>query len=104
MRQATTHERPDWVPRRLTLYEKRSRSTRWLVERPERLLGWWLFLVVVGLLGIVVFVLIGKPGYYAVPVIVPGLLQLVVDLVYIPRAFRAWRDSGGRSVAARSER
>jgi hypothetical protein len=104
MRQATSHDRPDWVPRRLMLYEKRSRSTRWLVERPERLLGWRLFVVLVSLLGVVVFVLIGKPGYDAVPVIVPGLLQLVVDLVYIPRAFRAWRDSGGRSAATRSER
>jgi hypothetical protein len=87
----------------LTLYEKRSRTTRWLIERPERLLGWWLFLVRFGLLGVIGFALIGKPGY-AVPFVVPLLLQLVVDLVYIPRAFRAWRYSGGRSVAGQRKR
>jgi hypothetical protein len=103
MRQVTRQDRPDWVPRRLTLYEKRSRSTRWLIERPERLLGWWLLLILFGLLGVVIFAVIGKPGY-AVPLVTPGLLQLVVDLVYIPRAFRAWRDSGGRSPAARCGR
>src|SRR3954447_1295784 len=99
MPQATIEDRSDWVPRRMTLYEKRSRSTRWLVERPQHLLVWWLFLALFGLLG-VVLALTGMPTYYAVPFIVAGWLQLIVDLVYIPRAFRAWRNSGGHSAAA----
>jgi urea transporter len=102
MRHATGQDRPDWVPRRLTLYEARSRSTRWLIARPERLLGWWLFLLLFGVLG-VVLAMIGMPVYYLVPFIVPGWLQLVVDLRYMPRTFRAWRNSSGGSAAAPSE-
>jgi urea transporter len=87
----------------MMLSETRSRSTRWLIARPERLLGWWLFLLLFGLLG-VVLAMFGMPVYYLVPFIVPGWLQLAVDLRYMPRAFRAWRNSSGGSAMAPSER
>jgi hypothetical protein len=82
----------DWVPKRMALYK--DRPTRWLVQKPERLLGSWLFLVLFSLLGIVL-ALVVMPVYYLPAFIVPTWLQLGVDLRYIPRAFRAWRAGEG---------
>jgi hypothetical protein len=90
MRRRSSSARPDWVPRRLTLYAKRSRTTSWLVRRPGHLLAWWLFLLLYGLLGIAL-ALVAMPVYYLPAFIVPAALQLAVDLPYIPRALRAWR-------------
>lgn len=74
----------------MTLYARRSRSTRWLIARPERLLGWWLFLVVFSLVGIVL-ALVVMPTEFLAAFLVPTVLQLAVDVRYMPRAFRAWR-------------
>lgn len=81
---------PDWAPRRMTLYARRSRSTRWLIARPERLLSWWLFLVLFALAGIVLALLV-MPTEFLAAFLVPTVLQLVADVRYMPRAFRAWR-------------
>jgi hypothetical protein len=85
--------RPDWIPRRMAKYQRRSRSTRWLIRRPERLLGWWLFLALFSLLGIVLIVVM--PVYLLPAFLVPAWLQLGVDFIYIPRAFRASRKQSG---------
>jgi hypothetical protein len=80
--------RPDWVPRRWALHK--DIVTRWLVQRPHRLLAWWLFLVLLSLVGIVLALTV-LPLYYLAVFVVPAWLQLLADLRYIPRAFRAWR-------------
>jgi hypothetical protein len=77
----------------MTLYARRSRSTRWLIARPKRLLGWWLFLVVFALVGIVLALVVMSTEFLAA-FLVPTVLQLVVDVRYMPRAFRAWRADG----------
>ena len=94
MRRTVSSPHPDWVPRRWTLYEKRSRSSRWLIERPGRLLAWWVFLALFSLAGIALALTV-MPLYYLPVFIVPTWLQLVVDLRCIPRAFRAWRGNEG---------
>lgn len=90
MSRLSTATWPDWVPRRMTLYARHSRSTRWLIARPERLLGWWLFLAAFGLIGILL-VLVVMPTEFLAAFLVPTVLQLGVDVRYMPRAFRAWR-------------
>src|SRR5579875_3658596 len=81
---------PDWVPQRMTRYARHSRSTRWLTARPERLLGWWFLLVLFAVAGIVL-ALVVMPTEFVAAFLVPTVLQLVVDVRYMPRAFRAWR-------------
>lgn len=82
---------PEWVPPRMALYKRRSRSTRWLMRRPEHLLAWWLFLTLFGALGILLTVVGVLPVYFLPGLLWAGWLQPAVDRMYIPRAFRAWR-------------
>lgn len=97
-RRAASH--PDWVPGRLARYDGRPGSTRWLIQRPERLLGWWFFgATLLPLLG-ALLTLVGLPWSVVVVWGFLGWVQVGVDFVYIPRAFRAWRQGAVHPTAA----
>lgn len=72
------------------MYQRRSRSTRWLIRRPGHLLAFWLSLSLFSLVGILLVALV-LPIYYLPAFIVTTWLSLGLDLRYMPRAFRAWR-------------
>ena len=88
--------RPNYVP---STWSGRYSFNRWLAERPQRVLGWFVGATLFAF-GLIAWAVTDPHGYFDGALAIPGLigagLLVVQAIVYIPRALRAMRGNTAR--------